>query len=123
MRDLSAMAQRAKADARIQPLAIEMSRNLHTQICVGGMRRLADIHHGKNLESLQFRGSLFACAGTSSYRLCRDRSSLKTIRNLAAMALIGLVGIWYASDARGHLTCREDIDSGPHEKAHGALTV
>jgi hypothetical protein len=39
------------------------------------------------------------------------------------MARMGIVGIWYASDARAHCPGRENIEVGFGAKARGALTV
>jgi hypothetical protein len=40
-----------------------------------------------------------------------------------AMTLMGIVGIWYASNGRAHPHDCEDIEAGFHEKARGAPTV
>jgi len=39
------------------------------------------------------------------------------------MALTGILGIWYASNTRGHYPGCKDIEAGFHRKARGALTV
>jgi hypothetical protein len=39
------------------------------------------------------------------------------------MTLMGIVGIWYASNTRTHRPGCEDIEAGFHAKARGALTV
>ena len=40
-----------------------------------------------------------------------------------AMALIGIFGIWYASNTRAHHLGCEDIVTSFHRKARGALTA
>jgi hypothetical protein len=83
--------------------------------------RLADSHaEVQDLEFLQFSESRFADARGTRYRQRVEDGSAAAIR---ATALMGVFGIWYASDACARGPRCEGIEIGFHVKAPGAITV